>query len=142
MSSPSNSDTSATSTSTSTPTAECSSPDHTRLERHLTALIDLTRDVLNPEGVPHRRLISGLLAADKLTRIQDALNRYFTKTQTFNEKDEENCKIVQYHVLAMQTLIRMIESALGLSNSGWKVSSVKVGENHVVLGYGRERPMY
>jgi hypothetical protein len=27
---------------------------------------------------------------------------------------------VQYHVLAMQTLIRMIETALGLSNSGCK----------------------
>jgi len=28
------------------------------------------------------------------------------------------------------------------SPTGWYMSSVKVGENHVVLGYGRERPMY
>jgi hypothetical protein len=26
--------------------------------------------------------------------------------------------------------------------ASWRLSSVKVGENHVVLGYGRERPMY
>jgi hypothetical protein len=40
--------------------------------------------------------------------------------------------------------MRLLSRSLSLEFHGEEtaLSSVKVGENHVVLGYGRERPMY
>jgi hypothetical protein len=96
-------------------------PHATHLERHFSSLIDLARDVLNPDDFPDRRRISGVLAADKFARTQERLNHHFKKLQDV-EREGDRKRVCEVQVMEIQILIRMIETALGMGYSEGKVN--------------------
>jgi hypothetical protein len=96
--------------------SDSAEPDYTLLEQHLTNLLNLARNVLNPKAYPNRRRISAFLAADKLARLQERLDGYFSKSPDEESRSGSGwARLYEFYVMEMQVLVRMVTTALGLS---------------------------
>ncbi|KAF1941335.1 hypothetical protein EJ02DRAFT_455274 [Clathrospora elynae] len=129
--------------STSSTTTPSPRPDSRKLNVYLDLLTDLAVDVLNPAAY-NRRCTSGLLAVDKLAKVQDRINKYLAK---FTDYDFTVCHerrqivgldgssatggvgVYVVQITVMQTLMRMIETTLALSHErvAWPVLKLDDG---------------